>query len=163
MPFESLSCTNCGSGAVQEVKPNTYFCNYCERVFKYVDPGAGIANALLSRARLCACGSGYPVSDVPCQLCQGGVCGTCTVTGATGTLYIMPAPAEGFGYLIDFPAPGTYEGRSTSDLWSITSDRTTQITEGGRIGPFLFTADVLSHVAASLGRVQHELHTLCRS
>ncbi len=39
MPFESLSCTNCGSGDVQEVKPDTYFCKNCERVFKYVSPG----------------------------------------------------------------------------------------------------------------------------
>lgn len=31
-------CANCGSGDVQEVKPDTYFCNYCDRVFKYVTP-----------------------------------------------------------------------------------------------------------------------------
>lgn len=37
MPLESLSCTQCGSGDIQEVKTDTYFCNHCERVFKYVD------------------------------------------------------------------------------------------------------------------------------
>jgi len=35
MPFQSISCTNCGSGNIQEVKPDTYFCNHCEGVFKY--------------------------------------------------------------------------------------------------------------------------------
>jgi hypothetical protein len=38
MPFESLSCPRCGSGDVQEVKPETYFCNHCDNVFKYVRP-----------------------------------------------------------------------------------------------------------------------------
>lgn len=38
MPFESLSCPRCGSGSFQEVKPETYFCNHCDNVFKYVSP-----------------------------------------------------------------------------------------------------------------------------
>jgi hypothetical protein len=38
MPFESLSCSRCGSGDVQEVKPETYFCNHCDNVFRYVRP-----------------------------------------------------------------------------------------------------------------------------
>ncbi len=38
MPFESLSCLRCGSGDVQEVKPETYFCTHCDNVFKYVRP-----------------------------------------------------------------------------------------------------------------------------
>jgi hypothetical protein len=169
MPFESLSCTNCGSGSVQEVKPNTYFCDHCERVFKYVEPDASKVNSRLDQERPCGCGSGYPVSRVQCQVCRGSVCAGCEVSNYTRLgagdhrLFIIPAPPDGFGYLMDFPTPWVNEGLSGSMLWSITSDRSTQVTEGGRIGPFLYINDVVSQVAASLGRAHYELHTLCRS
>lgn len=39
MPLESLSCSHCGSGDVQQVKPDTYFCNHCDSLFKYVNSG----------------------------------------------------------------------------------------------------------------------------
>lgn len=56
MALEPLSCAHCGSGGVQEVKPDTYFCNYCEKVFKYVDSRRVIGPAgcqLLVNGRTC--------------------------------------------------------------------------------------------------------------
>lgn len=41
MPLEPITCTNCGASDFTEVKPNTYFCNRCDSVFKYVVPGTG--------------------------------------------------------------------------------------------------------------------------
>lgn len=52
MAAASVSCVNCGAGDVQEVKPNTYFCNYCEQVFKWVDPVRGTGFGLGQ----CECG-----------------------------------------------------------------------------------------------------------
>lgn len=37
MPLESLACPRCGSSDFQVVKSDTYFCNHCENVFKYVE------------------------------------------------------------------------------------------------------------------------------
>ena len=72
MPFESLSCPRCGSGDVQEVKPETYFCNHCDNVFRYVRPGrAGSAGGCEIPAEGLACG-------VPaigrCRSCQRAFC-----------------------------------------------------------------------------------------
>jgi hypothetical protein len=72
MPFESLSCSRCGSGDVQEVKPETYFCNHCDNVFRYVRPGrAGAAGGCEIPAEGLACG-------VPaigrCRSCQRAFC-----------------------------------------------------------------------------------------
>ncbi len=38
MTLEAINCTHCGSGDVQQVKPDTYFCNHCESISKHVDP-----------------------------------------------------------------------------------------------------------------------------
>jgi hypothetical protein len=176
VPFESLSCTNCGSGDVQEVKPDTYFCNNCEQVFKYVEPSPVIVNDLLAQARLCDCESGYPVGSrypvlaFPCQVCRGSVCVACEVSGtmlplgpSDGVVLIMPTPADGFGYLMDFSAPKVDQGVSSSRLYSLTGGRFRQVNEGGRIGPFLYTGDVVAHIAASLDRAPNEVYPLCLS
>lgn len=66
MPLEALVCTKCGSADVQEVKFDTYFCNYCDTVFKYIDParlGHGPA----------FCAHGNPI-EVQCQFCKAGMC-----------------------------------------------------------------------------------------
>ena len=68
MPFESLSCQRCGSGDIQEVKPETYFCNHCDNVFKYVSPNmAGSAG-----------GCEVPTGGRPCGVPAIGRCNTCS-------------------------------------------------------------------------------------
>jgi hypothetical protein len=41
MPLESISCTKCGSTDFKEVKPDTYFCNHCDSVFKRANEAQG--------------------------------------------------------------------------------------------------------------------------
>jgi hypothetical protein len=67
MPFESLSCPRCGSGSLQEVKPETYFCNHCDNVFKHVSP---------SRAGSTG-GCELPEEGRPCGVPAIGHCRTC--------------------------------------------------------------------------------------
>ncbi len=74
MPFESLSCQRCGSPNIQEVKPETYFCNHCDNVFKYVSPkGAGSAGG-------CELPTGGKFCGVPavghCNTCGRAFCST---------------------------------------------------------------------------------------
>lgn len=66
MPIESIGCTGCGSSDVKEVKANTYFCNHCESVFKWVEPVGGAAGPV-------ACG----VED--CGVLAVGRCGLCRI------------------------------------------------------------------------------------
>jgi hypothetical protein len=74
MPFESLSCQNCGSTDLQEVKPGTYFCNHCESVFKYVRPNqtrsTGGCDVLVGGSPC-----GIPATG-RCRTCQRAFCGT---------------------------------------------------------------------------------------
>jgi hypothetical protein len=74
MPFESLSCQNCGSTDFQEVKPETYFCNHCESVFKYVRPNrtgsAGGCDVLVGGSHC-----GIPATG-RCRTCRRAFCGT---------------------------------------------------------------------------------------
>ncbi len=83
MPFESLSCQRCGSGDIQEVKPETYFCNHCESVFKYVSPSrAGVASGgceVLAGRRPC----GVPAIG-RCRTCQRAFCRTHQARAARG-------------------------------------------------------------------------------
>jgi hypothetical protein len=66
MPFEALSCPNCGSGDVQEVKPGTYFCNHCDFVFKHVDPTrVTVAPSFCDHGNLI---------ELQCQICKTGMC-----------------------------------------------------------------------------------------
>jgi hypothetical protein len=72
MPFESLSCPRCGSGDAQEVKPETYFCNHCDNVFKYVRPSrAGSAGGCEVSAERLPCG--IPAIG-RCRSCQRAFC-----------------------------------------------------------------------------------------
>jgi len=72
VPFESLSCPHCGSGDVQEVKPETYFCNHCDNVFKYVRPNrAGSAGGCEVPAEGLACG--IPAIG-RCRTCRRAFC-----------------------------------------------------------------------------------------
>jgi hypothetical protein len=71
MPLESIACTNCGSTDAQEVKAGTYFCNYCEGVFKFVDPTKVTVEAAPA---FCRCGN--PI-QVQCNQCQRGMCLEC--------------------------------------------------------------------------------------
>jgi hypothetical protein len=78
MPTETLICQQCGSADVQEVKPNTYFCNHCDAVFKHVTPsstavaGCEINGCGIAAIRRCSsCGLAF------CASHQAGVDG-CT-------------------------------------------------------------------------------------
>lgn len=74
MPFESLSCQRCGSADIQEVKPETYFCNHCDNVFKYVSPGrTGSTGGCELPAGRQSCG--VPATG-RCRTCQRAFCGT---------------------------------------------------------------------------------------
>jgi hypothetical protein len=68
MPSELLSCQHCGSGDVQEVKPETYFCNHCEEVFRYVRPNPARATG----------GCEVRTAGRPCRLLAIGRCNTCS-------------------------------------------------------------------------------------
>jgi hypothetical protein len=68
MPFESLSCPRCGSASIQEVKHETYFCNHCDNVFKYVSPG---------RPAESTGGCELPEEGRPCGVPAIGHCRTC--------------------------------------------------------------------------------------
>lgn len=93
MVARPLSCTHCGAGDVQEVKPDTYFCNYCEQVFKWTDPGrvkvegmalgceirlqSGVACGVSAHARcvhcdraICRQHTGYELFTATCYDCD---------------------------------------------------------------------------------------------
>jgi hypothetical protein len=91
MSFEALACTNCGSGDVQEVKPDTYFCNHCDSVFKHVDP-----TKLTVGPAFCEHGNRV---EVQCQVCKTGMCRSrCDIVPVSHQRSGI-VPTEGFGYL----------------------------------------------------------------
>jgi hypothetical protein len=165
MGFDSLSCTHCGSGDVQEIKPDTYFCNHCKNVFRYVDTSQTTVG---DQPGFCGCGN--PV-EFRCQACKGVLCDECDTVGQAATWalghhqrFIATAPADGFGYLLD---PEFFDEGSSGQLSRIANDRiipiklwsSQRVPASGRIGPFLTLNDVLLHVAAAFpGGVRH----LCR-
>jgi len=116
MSCETLACTNCGSGDVREVKPNTYFCNHCDSVFKHVDPARLTVGPAF-------CEHGNPV-EVQCQVCKIGMCRSrCDIVRQSVGL----VSTEGFGYLeqgagrnIDVGGPFLILGKL---LTSLTLDR----------------------------------------
>lgn len=91
MPSEAPTCPTCGSTDVQEVKPGTYFCNYSETVFKYIDP---------SRLRVehspAFCWCGNPI-QVQCQLCKTEMCLQCDVAADPTAIYRAPGTRFGYG------------------------------------------------------------------
>jgi hypothetical protein len=105
MPLESLSCTGCGSTDVKEVKPDTYFCNHCETVFKQIDP-----SKVTVAPAFCSCGN--PI-QVQCQICRTAICADCNALSGktdkftTGTsVYDIPSrrcfiPTVGYGYVFE--------------------------------------------------------------
>jgi hypothetical protein len=106
MPLEAISCTNCGSGQVQEVKPNTYFCDHCEAVFKYIPPGVQSAGHVPQ-----FCAHGNPIT-VQCQVCRTGICRwQCDVVSAwQANKYSGYIQTTGYGYLEQrqvFPGSGS--------------------------------------------------------
>jgi hypothetical protein len=72
MPLESISCTGCGSTEVKEVKSNTYFCEHCEGVFKFIDSSRITVE---ERPSSCECGN---LIQFYCQKCYTtGLCSEC--------------------------------------------------------------------------------------
>ena len=66
MPLEALACTRCGSADVEEVKPKTFFCNYCDTVFKQIDPNSF---TVAHSPTFCSCGN---LVTAQCQFCHAG-------------------------------------------------------------------------------------------
>lgn len=97
MPFEELSCQRCGSGDIQEVKPETYFCNHCESVFKYVSPSrAGAASGgceVLAGGRPC----GVPAIG-RCRTCQRAFCRTHQARAARGIQNLLDSEVGAAAY-----------------------------------------------------------------
>jgi hypothetical protein len=92
MSFETLRCSNCGSDNVQEVKPNTYFCNHCDAVSKYVDPAR-----LTVGPAFCEHGNRI---EVQCQVCRTGMCRSqCDIVPAWLEGHAGIVRTQGFGYL----------------------------------------------------------------
>lgn len=163
MPFETIACSQCGSGDVQEVKPSIYFCNHCESVFKYVDPTRlTVRNAPV----FCACGGAV---EVQCQVCNEGSCRSCDVMEwkrrrdrknleATGRLGLPPSPGfrdylpfrlhvpvAGYGYLIK-----TYSAASEG-IAAIVNGRIVRvdIPSSRTMGPFLYLDELLATLQAT--------------
>jgi hypothetical protein len=110
MALESLSCTGCGSTDVKEVKPDTYFCNHCDTIFKQIDP-----SKVTVAPTFCSCGN--PI-QVQCQICRMAMCADCnafsvktnrytTGTGLTVDLASRGCfiPTIGYGYVIEDNPP----------------------------------------------------------
>jgi hypothetical protein len=96
MPLESLACTNCGSADVKEVKAETYFCNQCDSVFKYVVHGRVSATVGTS---FCRCGN--PVT-AQCTVCRVSMlCAACDFSRVSAERAILTANS-GFGYMMRF-------------------------------------------------------------
>jgi hypothetical protein len=85
MALQALSCTNCGSRDVIEVKPGTYFCNHCDTVFKYFASGEGSFS-------VCACGI---VAKARCPCCRAAICPDCSGRfGSGGCLSCLVVPCH---------------------------------------------------------------------
>src|ERR1022692_1936463 len=91
MPLESITCTSCGATDVQEVKADTYLCNHCEAVFKYVDP-----SKVTVTQEFCSCGNKV---EAQCNLCHADICRACDVELLQRTM-IVDVPTLHFGYVV---------------------------------------------------------------
>jgi hypothetical protein len=126
MSFEALTCTYCGSGDVKEVKPDTYFCDHCERVFKHIAPTRLAVSPSF-------CDHGNPV-DVQCQVCKAGMCSQrCDVVAVWAAhKHAGIIQTRGFGYL---------EHHRSYDA--------------AVEGPFLSVAKLLASLALDCGGLSH--------
>jgi hypothetical protein len=144
MPLESLRCTNCGSGDLQQVKPGTYFCSHCESLSRLADPPRVIVEQTF-------CEHGDPFV-ARCQICGAGLCaGACDAVvqdqedrrrGQWTRL-----PTIGFGYLQKAKPRGETP---------IVQDGTTIVTEG----PFLVRRMLIHSLQLIQGQV---LRHVCRT
>jgi hypothetical protein len=138
MPLEAVKCATCGSPDVKEVKANTYFCNHCDGVFKYVDPNRATVQ---STPAFCPCGN--PV-DAQCNLCGSVLCSWCdAMRGHADAIAVV-----GFGYLCRgrdansfrlgaaAQAPG---GTARRGWWAVAEGRPAWRDHSGEglIGPWL--------------------------
>lgn len=73
MGLQAMNCPNCGSSAVKEVKPSTYFCDHCEGVFRLVPP---VGQSAASTADFCTCGNRITSQ---CRVCETGLCKECDI------------------------------------------------------------------------------------
>ena len=122
MPLEAVKCASCGSPDVKEVKANTYFCNHCDGVLKYVDPNRATVQ---STPAFCPCGN--PV-HAQCNLCGSVLCSWCDPLRTHADALAV----VGFGYLcrgrdtnafrLSAPDPAL-DGTARSGWWAVTEGR----------------------------------------
>jgi hypothetical protein len=160
MPSEAPTCPACGSTDVQEVKPGTYFCNYSETVFKYVDP---------SRLRVehspAFCWCGNPI-QVQCQLCKTEMCLQCDVGVNRAAIYRSPGTRFGYGPNRDTMSlygPGAEAGSFDYHSYSKKGEKNVlpvPVSGFGYLhrdmdrricGPFLYLSELLSTMAVTQG------------
>jgi hypothetical protein len=156
MPLESLSCTECGSTDVQEVKPSTYVCRHCLTVFKYIDPSQISATNI---AQFCSCGGAV---QVRCQVCRTTtMCSSCDAVAASARhgaqLFI---PTVGFGYRVKWES----DGKEAAPQWTYRDGRLMHLplaldplTAGGYVdhGPFIGVGKVLRVLTSIHGSLEH--------
>lgn len=82
MPLESLACPRCGSSDFQGVKSETYFCNHCENIFKYVESsrpsGAVSCESVVNGQRCGVQAVGRCITDGKAFCASHGTAGECS-------------------------------------------------------------------------------------
>jgi hypothetical protein len=141
MPLEALTCTRCGSADVKEVKPKTYFCNYCDTVFKQVDPNS---ITVAHSPTFCLCGN---LVTVQCQFCHASICNDCDAAKPHPSI-LMGLPTVGFGYLL-----------ANQSRWSLVADggltRPRPHSVGQPLTPILPALKLLTWLSATQGDLRH--------
>ena len=87
MGLQAMNCPNCGSSAVKEVKPSTYFCDHCEGVFRLVPP---VGQSAASTADFCTCGNRITSQ---CRVCETGLCKDAILRHGSKYRTLWSAPA----------------------------------------------------------------------
>ncbi len=68
MPNESVKCSNCGSGDVQQLAADSYKCEHCQTDFHWVNP---TKRNTVSKPNVCSCGK---VAVAYCRRCEEPLC-----------------------------------------------------------------------------------------
>jgi len=86
MPLDPLTCSKCGSNDFKEVKPNIYFCNNCDSLFKHIDP-----TKITASPAFCECGN---LVQVQCKTCGRGICQLCDLATKRYVSYVFLEPTD---------------------------------------------------------------------
>jgi hypothetical protein len=129
-----LKCSVCGSADLQQVKPETYFCNHCESVSKLVDPARVTVEPAF-------CAHGDPIT-ARCQVCGTGLCAEACEMVRQGAARKDKVATVGFGYL-------KVEKSPDSDVVPAP------------IGPFLTRGKLLDSLAITSGQAPRHVCEVC--